>query len=33
MGEAAFKAVAGRRGAIKQTVELIERYLMDAHRG
>ncbi len=32
MGEAAFKAVAGRRGAIKQTVELIERYLMDAHR-
>ena len=33
MGEAAFKAVAGRRGAIKHTLELVERYLMDGDRG
>jgi len=32
MGEAAFKAVAGRRGAIKHTLELVERYLMDGDR-
>ena len=33
MGEAAFKAVAGRRGAIKHTLELVERYLMEGDRG
>jgi len=33
MGEAAFKAVAGHRGAIKHTLELVERYLMDGDRG
>jgi 3-deoxy-D-manno-octulosonic-acid transferase len=33
MGEAAFTAVAGRRGAVKHTLELVERYLMDGDRG
>ena len=33
MGVAAFMAVAGRRGAIKHTLELVERYLMDGDRG
>ena len=33
MGEAAFKAVAGRRGAITHTLELVERYLMEGDRG
>ncbi|MBI2152467.1 MAG: 3-deoxy-D-manno-octulosonic acid transferase [Candidatus Rokubacteria bacterium] len=30
MGEAAFEAVAGRQGAVLQTLELIERFLMPA---
>jgi 3-deoxy-D-manno-octulosonic-acid transferase len=33
MGEAAFQAVAGHRGAIKQTMELVERYLMGGTDG
>jgi 3-deoxy-D-manno-octulosonic-acid transferase len=33
MGDAAFKAVAGRRGAITHTLELVERYLMEGDRG
>jgi 3-deoxy-D-manno-octulosonic-acid transferase len=28
MGEAAFEAVVGRQGAVLQTLELIERFLM-----
>ena len=30
MGEAAFEAVAGRQGAVRETLELIERFLMGA---
>jgi 3-deoxy-D-manno-octulosonic-acid transferase len=31
MGEAAFKAVVGRQGAVKHTLELVERLLEPAH--
>ena len=27
-GEAAFQAVVSRQGAVKQTIDLVERYLM-----
>jgi 3-deoxy-D-manno-octulosonic-acid transferase len=33
MGEAAFQAVVGRQGAVKHTVELVERFLMDPAHG
>ena len=33
MGEAAFQAVVGRQGAVKHTLELVERYLMEPARG
>jgi 3-deoxy-D-manno-octulosonic-acid transferase len=29
MGEAAFQAIVGRQGAVKHTLELVERYLME----
>jgi len=32
MGEAAFQAVVGRQGAVKHTLELVERYLMEPAR-
>jgi len=28
-GEAAFQAVVGRQGAVKHTLELVERYLIE----
>jgi 3-deoxy-D-manno-octulosonic-acid transferase len=33
MGEAAFQALAGRQGAVKHTLELVERFLMEPARG
>lgn len=33
MGEAAFQAVVGRQGAVKHTLELVERFLMEPARG
>ena len=33
MGEAAFHTVVGRQGAVKHTLELVERYLMEPARG
>ncbi len=33
MGEAAFQAMAGHRGAIRQTMELVERYMMGGAAG
>jgi 3-deoxy-D-manno-octulosonic-acid transferase len=33
MGEAAFHAVVGRQGAVKHTLELVERFLMEPAHG
>ena len=33
MGEAAFQAVVGRQGAVKHTLELVERFLMEPAHG
>lgn len=33
MGEAAFQAVVGRQGAVKHTLELVERFLREPGRG
>jgi 3-deoxy-D-manno-octulosonic-acid transferase len=33
MGEAAFQAVVGRQGAVKHTLELVERFLMEPVHG
>jgi len=33
MGEAAFQAVVGRQGAVKHTLELVERFLTEPAHG
>jgi 3-deoxy-D-manno-octulosonic-acid transferase len=33
MGEAAFLALVGRQGAVKRTLELVERFLMEPAHG
>ncbi len=33
IGEAGFQAIVGRQGAVKHTLELVERYLMEPARG
>jgi 3-deoxy-D-manno-octulosonic-acid transferase len=33
IGEAGFQAIVGRQGAVKHTLELVERYLMEPGRG